>query len=214
MSEQRSEGCMALVPRSVRQLFVRFDAIDPAKAADARLHAFKQLLLPTLLRAVESGADGQTLLFVPSYFDFVRVRELLKAEDVPFETLSEYSAPAAVSRVRSAMQQRRLGGLLLYSGRAHFFHRHNLRGARHIAFYALPLYERFYPELLQMLAGAAGGASVGVSGVADGVAAVGASGASCVTLMCKLDLLQLGRLVGDARAARMLTDRESSFVFY
>lgn len=37
-----------------------------------------------------AGRAGQ-LLFVPSYFDYVRVRALAKAEDAEFAALSEYA---------------------------------------------------------------------------------------------------------------------------
>jgi len=193
---ETAQGRIALAPRSVRQAFMRFEASDPTTLADVRLSEFKQRMLPTLLRALETGPEAQTLLFIPSYFDFVRVRELLKKEDVPFEAISEYTTPKATARIRSALQQRRLGGLLLYTERAHFFHRHKLRGARHVAFYGLPLYAHFYAELLQM--------------VADG----GVAGSTCAALFCRLDLLQLDRLVGKERAARMISDNETSFVFH
>ena len=111
-------GCLSAVPSGTRQLFVRFDAASPAELADARLHAFKERLLPALLRAVgeparPGGRRAQAVLFVPSYFDFVRVRQLLRDEDVPFVGLSEYSEPPDVARARAALQRGapRRGGL-------------------------------------------------------------------------------------------------------
>jgi len=187
-----SEGCVALAPSSVRQLFVRFDASSPSELAELRLSAFKLRLLPSLRRSLETGGS-QTILFIPSYLDFVRVRALLQQEDVPFEPVTEYTEAKAVSRARAALRQRRLGGLLVYTERAHFFHRHWLRGASHIAIYAPPSNAHFFPELLQMME-------------------LQSSAPTCVCLFCRLDLLALSRLVGDVRASRMLTDEESSFV--
>lgn len=54
----------------VRQVFERFDAPSAAAAADARFAAFTASLWPRLADA----AGGGLLLFVPSYFDFVRLR--------------------------------------------------------------------------------------------------------------------------------------------
>ena len=41
----------------------RFDADDPATAADARLRAFSARILPSIVRSLADGADGRTLDF-------------------------------------------------------------------------------------------------------------------------------------------------------
>ena len=126
------------------------------------------------------------MLFVPRYFDFVRVRQLLTADDVPFTSVSEYSTASQVrpsnfshpfhpssflhspfsdrpSRFLSCTPPRAQVGkarhefqnfevpLLVYTERAHFFRRHKLRGARHLAVYSPPSYPHFYTELVQSL---------------------------------------------------------------
>ena len=138
------------------------------------------------------GKAQQTLLLVPSYLDFVRVRALLEEEDLPFAAVSEYTEPRDVSRSRSALQQSALP-LLLYTERAHFFRRHRLRGARNLAVYAPPSNAHFYVELAQMLEQGGGG--------------------TAVVLYCRLDLMPLQRLAGSERAARMLKDDKPSFLF-
>ncbi|KAL1500033.1 hypothetical protein AB1Y20_012710 [Prymnesium parvum] len=190
-------GLLAKVPPALRQLFVRFAADDPATAADARLDAFRDRLLPSLLSSFSAGPEGRTLLFVPSYFDFVRVRELLTAEGVPFVAISEYTPTKQVSRARSAMQNGTVP-LLLYTERAHFFRRHKLSGARHLAVYSLPSYASFYVELLRML---------------ERPQSEHGTGSTCAALFSRLDLLQLQQLVGDDRARRMLSSDETSFLF-
>ena len=92
--------------------------------------------------------------------------------------------------------------LLLYTERAHFFRRHKLSGARHLAVYALPSYAHFYVELLQMLEPPSTGGGGGES-----------RGSTCAVLFSRVDLLQLQQLVGDQRAGRMLTSNETSFLF-
>ena len=161
------------------------------------------------MSAAVGGA--QTLLFIPRYFDLVRVRELLKAEDVPFAAVTEYSTASQVSRARLSLQRGEVP-LLLYTERAHFFRRHKLRGARHLAIYSPPSYEHFYTDLVQQLSlSATAAASDGGGGGGD---SGGASGAATVAMLfCTLDLLPLGRLVGTERANRMLTGREASFLF-
>ena len=185
-------GALAGTPPGLRQLFVRFDADDPSAVADARLAAFREHVLPSIVRGLSAGPDGQTLLLVPSYFDFVRVRALLEEEDLPFAAISEYTEPKDVNRARTTLQQSKLP-LLLYTERAHFFRRHRLRGARNLAVYAPPSNAHFYVELSQMLEQGGGGTTV--------------------VLYCRLDLMPLQRLVGSERAARMLKDDKPSFLF-
>jgi U3 small nucleolar RNA-associated protein 25 len=155
-------------------------------------------------RYTPAGRRPQTLLFAPSYFDFVRLRTLLHAEDFPFTAISEYSEPSDVARARAALGKGELEGMLLYTERAHFFRRHLLRGRARVAFYGLPAYEHFYPEIVQMLAG--GGAGDGARG-GGGVGEV-------VALFCRFDWQPLRRLVGDERAAAMVGGGSAtSFLF-
>ena len=198
------DGVLGHVPGGTRQLYVRFEAADPTAEADARLHAFRERLLPSLLSAMTAAVgEAQTLLFVPRYFDFVRVRALLVGEDVPFVAVSEYSTPSQVGKARHALQRKEVP-LLLYTERAHFFRRHKLRGARHLAVYSPPSYPHFYTELMQQLDRATAGDGGGVAAGGD---------ATCVTLFCKLDAHPLQRIVGTQRAAQMLGGQETSFLF-
>ena len=201
-------GVLAHAPSGIRQLFVRFECSDPALEADARLAAFRERLLPSLLTAMTASTGGaQTMLFVPRYFDFVRVRQLLIAEDVPFVAVSEYSTPQQASRARTSMQKKEVP-LLIYTERAHFFRRHAMRGARHLAVYSPPSYAHFYTELLQQLDRAS------ANSASSAAAAAGAPhDSTCVLLFCRLDTYPLQRLVGDQRASRMLSANEASFLF-
>ena len=97
-----------------------------------------------------------------------------------------------------------LEGLLVYTERAHFFRRHLLKGDAQLAFYGLPSYAHFYPELAQMLCAAPSDQPRGGGAAAGG---------TCVALFSKYDLQPLRRLVGDARATRMVAGRETSFLF-
>jgi U3 small nucleolar RNA-associated protein 25 len=165
-------------------------------------------MLPSLLTAMTSSVgNAQTILFVPRYFDFVRVRQVLVEEDVPFAAVSEYTTNSQIGKARTSLQKAEVP-LLLYTERAHFFRRHALRGARHLAVYSPPSYAHFYIELLQNLR-RAGDVSEGGAPQADGAG----GDSTCVMLFCRLDLQPLQRLVGSERAAHMLTGRESSYLF-
>ena len=186
-------GILASVPSGMQQLFLRFDASNPETVADERLAYFRSSLLPRLIRSLNTGSGSQPILYVPSYFDFVRVRTLFADEAIPFAAVSEYTESTEIARIRSALRKGVLGAILLYTERAHFFRRHLLRGAHHLACYGLPSYEHYYAELAQMLDQS--------------------SRPTCATIFCKLDLQPLRRLVGDVRAAQMLEGKDKMFAF-
>ena len=83
-----------------------------AETDDARLEAFKSLVLP-LLKPRRSACGGEeksaqkqphTLIFIPSYFDYVRLRNLLDAEEVEFSTCSEYSDDKDIASSRKSFR--------------------------------------------------------------------------------------------------------------
>jgi U3 small nucleolar RNA-associated protein 25 len=61
-----------------------------------------------------------TLIFIPSYFDFVRVRNSMKKMELSFAAISEYTPATGVSRARTQFYQG-IKHFLLYTERAHFF---------------------------------------------------------------------------------------------
>ena len=73
------------------------DALYAPNADDVRFKHFVRRILPKLRENPQPGA----LVFVRSYFDFVRVRNLLTAEDVSFAVASEYTPPKDAARARS-----------------------------------------------------------------------------------------------------------------
>ena len=129
-----------------------------------------------------------------------------------------------VSRARNALQKAEVP-LLLYTERAHFFRRHKLRGARHLAVYSPPSYASFYTELLQQLTRADGsdssavadspaGGAPSMSAAASAPSVGPAADSTCALLFCKLDAYPLQRLVGTERAARMMGGDEACFLFH
>ena len=64
----------------------------------------------------------QTVIFVPSYFDFVRLRNHMKREEMNFVPLSEHTSSSDVSRGRSHFFHGH-AHFLLYTERMHFFKR-------------------------------------------------------------------------------------------
>ncbi|GBF92110.1 hypothetical protein Rsub_04457 [Raphidocelis subcapitata] len=207
-------GVLSQIVPQLRQTFERFGAASAAQSAEARMAHFKAAVWP---RLQEGAAGGGLLLFVPQYFDFVRIRNFLKSEEAEFMAVSEYTPYNQVTRARSLFCQRRTP-LLLYTERAHFYHRYRIRGVQDVVFYGLPEHAHFYSEILNLLEGSAAAAPApGAATAAEAEAAAAAAAASAhgtvTALFCRFDALALGRVVGAARAGKMLAAESSTFLF-
>lgn len=74
--------CPHFPSSTLAQAFTRIDVPSLAGADDARFAFFRDRLLPPLAAGVAEGSGSpaaHTLIFVPSYFDYVRLRNLLDA---------------------------------------------------------------------------------------------------------------------------------------
>eukprot|EP00177_Eucheuma_denticulatum_P002774 GFKZ01004989.1.p1 GENE.GFKZ01004989.1~~GFKZ01004989.1.p1 ORF type:complete len:756 (+),score=103.31 GFKZ01004989.1:232-2499(+) len=190
-------GTMSDVIISIRQTFLKVpDVSSPLAATEKRLDFFFNSTLPML----RNLSDTRCLIFVPSYFDFVRVRNRflrMSQEDSSFQfaSMCEYSKGADVSRARGRLYDGSVP-FVLVTERFHFFWRHWLRGARNIVWYGLPENALFYPEILNMTAEAAEmGSSV-----------------QSVAIYDITDQFRLQTIVGQERC-RMMTAGNSSLKF-
>ena len=196
---------------SHRQIFQRFSA-SYLTQHDDRYAAFIDDILPAFRRAHE--ADRHTLVFVPSYLDFVRLRNHFQARHLSYAAISEYSKPADLSRNRSNFFHGRVSFLLM-TERFHFYRRYAIRGIRHLIFYQLPQTPDFYAEIVNMMAGERAGAAAGRGGKAGGEEAEAgpATRGLVVSLYCEFDGRELERVVGSQRALRMLEGDKQTFMF-
>lgn len=189
-------GTMSNLGLAVRQTFLRFDAPAPTQDADARFKFFTGMVLPGLLRSA-----GGAVVFLHSYYDFVRVRNHLDSVGCDFGVISEETPNGAVARARSHFRSGRLK-VLLYTGRAHHFRRYEVAGAAEVVFYQLPDNERFYREV-------AGGWLL--KSVSDG--SRDAAACRVRALFSRWDVLRLERVVGSRRVRIMCTDVGDTFEF-
>ncbi|KAG0066223.1 rRNA-binding ribosome biosynthesis protein utp25, partial [Podila epicladia] len=103
---------------------------------------------PQLCRSAVT--QTHTMIFVPSYFDFVRLRNYFTENKYSFAAICEYTSHTNVSGARSSFFHGEVS-FLLYTERFHFFRWYNIRGTFHLAFYGLPEHSQFYPEMLNLL---------------------------------------------------------------
>ncbi len=201
--EQGASICQ--VALRVKQVFHRVPCPGgPAQQGDVRFAYFTQKVLPEIQRLKQA----HTLVFVPSYYDFVRLRNHAVRAELSHVCLSEYERPTETSRGRARFFHGQRD-LMLYTGRAHFFKRFRLRGAHHLVFYGLPEHAHFYPELVNLLEEATGGGRKG--GAAAAVASTRVT--SCFVMFTRYEALALERVVGTARAKHMLTSDKATFLF-
>ncbi|KAM3722913.1 U3 small nucleolar RNA-associated protein [Dirofilaria immitis] len=120
----------------------RIDVDVAENQSDIRFKFFKEKILPKC----ELG----TLIFIPSYFDFVRIRNYLKNENESFVQLHEYAKEGKVAKAR-ALFHRKEKKFMLITERFHFYRRYNIKGVKSLTFYQPPAQSKFYHEMINQV---------------------------------------------------------------
>jgi U3 small nucleolar RNA-associated protein 25 len=199
-------GVLANVIPQVRQIFQRIEPSSLAEAADVRFKYFIEDVLPTIRAATTS----HTLIFIPSYFDFVRVRNYMNTRHLSICMIGDYSKQSEVSRSRSHFFHGRMDFLLL-TERSHFFRRLRIRGVHHVVFYGLPENAQFYSEILNFIEPSPASSASSSSSLAS--ASFSPSNATILALYTKYDSLALERIVGSDRATKLLSSAKLTPMF-
>lgn len=198
--EQPAEhGTIANVSVKVRQTFLKVPEVDsPTSGPEKRFSFFLSKVLPV----IRSSRDCQCLVFIPSYFDYVRVRNGLLShskedETFRFASMCEYSKKSDVTRARARFYDRSVS-VVLVTERFHFFWRHHIRGANMVLWYGLPENANYFPEVMKMM---------------DEAAEAG-SPVKAIALYDEFDGFRLGGVVGRNRCRKMVSAQSrSTYVF-
>jgi U3 small nucleolar RNA-associated protein 25 len=190
-----------LVP--IKQVFQKIPTGTFAQQSKARVDYFIKNLWPQL----QKNDQKHTLVFIPSYFDFCSLRNaLLKLEQKHlFVSVTEYSRVTEIGRGRARFLQGRKP-LMLYTGRAHYFHRHAIKGVHNLVVLGLPEHPEFYADCVNLIQ-TGGGA---MDDADDGQHRE----TSCLALFTKYEAHALERIVGSGNASRMVSSQNSTFMFY
>lgn len=187
---QRYEGSILKVVGQVPQVFYRYNPLSVQEDPDARFKFFLDKIMANVLKS--ALLQSHTLIFIPSYFDFTRIRSYFKEEMPSFAKLSEYSTNEDISRARGDFFHGKVGFLLM-TERFHFYKRYQIRGIKNIIFYGLPMHDHFYSEL--------------INSIQD------SQDATIMTIYSRYDKMSLERVVGSKSIERMIKGEKDSFLY-
>ncbi|KAF5728220.1 U3 small nucleolar RNA-associated protein 25 [Tripterygium wilfordii] len=182
------KGVLPKVLIQVPQIYCRFDAASVADADDARLDYFVKKVFPKIKDSIQGGI----MLFISTYFEYVRIRNFLKSQGESFCLLGDYAKAADISRARVWFFEGKRK-IMLCTERFHFYFRYKIRGIKNLIIYSLPERKRFYPEIVNMLEGS--------------------HEMTCTVLFSRFDLLRLERIVGTDHARKMIKSEKHVFTF-
>ncbi|KAK9369529.1 hypothetical protein V1509DRAFT_619729 [Lipomyces kononenkoae] len=202
-------GVLTDIGAKMEHVFMKFYSSSPQEDPDKRFKYFTSKALPSLMRTTSASSSG-TLIFVPSYVDYIRIRNYLEQEHqvnkklgvsgFSFSAINEYSSVSDVTRERAVFKDGQTK-VILYTERLHHFRRYEIKGAETIFMYGLPDNPTFYVEMARFL----------LRSVSDGRADKGAI--SVKSMFSKWDALKLERIVGSSRVPKMCAGSGDVFQF-
>jgi U3 small nucleolar RNA-associated protein 25 len=191
------QAALTQITFPTRQVFQRVIVKSVQEQVVARLDYFGKHILPKISK------QPFTLVFCPSYLEFVSLRNFLMQREADYYvSVTEYSRGTEVNRGRARFGQGRKS-LLLYTGRAHFFHRHEIRGVRNVIWYGLPEDPNVYTEVVNWCQDESTQTKESRE----------SPEASSLCLYTTYEALALERIVGHAHAARMTKGEKTTFLF-
>ncbi len=187
----------------LKQVFTRIQCDSVSSQTKDRLSFFTDKVLPKLRQMKQK----HTLIYVPSYFDFIALRNYLLKKEIEFVSVTEYARVSEVGRGRARFLQGRKP-IMLYTGRAHYFLRHAIKGAKHVIFFGLPEHAEFYPKIINNITTVTTN-----DGEEEEQQQQISHDPSCLVLFTKYEAHALERIVGTSHCNQMIKSDKSTFVF-
>eukprot|EP01083_Nonionella_stella_P064696 168887_1 len=135
------QGVLQKVVPCVKQQFIRFAMEEDMN--ESRLQNYTKYVLPLL------DKTQKTLIFVSSYYDFLRLRRLYKSVK-SMRFVSEYTAEADQCKYRKEFRDEANQNVmyLVITERYYFYKRIKCDGAHCVVFYSLPQNKEYYYHIL------------------------------------------------------------------
>ncbi|XP_067942579.1 U3 small nucleolar RNA-associated protein 25 homolog [Watersipora subatra] len=185
-----STGSICHITSAMPLIFQRFHSVSYSSLPDDRFDYFTREVLPQFTDKQRAG----TLIYIPSYYDYVRIRNYLAKHKHETSLVCEYASDKAIRRAKKKFFTKETQ-FMLYTERVHFFRRMQLRKIRHLIFYSLPTYPQFFSDMCNMYK---------TGGQAD---------ASCTVLFSNQDAYKLSVCVGTERTKHMVNAKKNVFMF-
>ncbi|XP_077968040.1 U3 small nucleolar RNA-associated protein 25 homolog [Styela clava] len=194
------KGNICAIAKQLPQVFHKLSAPSLVESSEARFRFF----VDKLYKQYKDPSMSHTLIYVPQYFDFVRLRNFMRKQKKEgsgpiFGHINDYSTPSAANKTKRRFYTGKCP-LMLYTERFHFYNRARIRGMRHLIFYELPTYPLFYVELCNMVRDSHQG---------DGVT----SSSSVNVMYTKFDTQKLASTVGMSRCRQLQTSTRTVHMF-
>uniref|UniRef100_A0A0K2UV72 U3 small nucleolar RNA-associated protein 25 homolog n=1 Tax=Lepeophtheirus salmonis TaxID=72036 RepID=A0A0K2UV72_LEPSM len=188
--------CRVLGGINVPMTFRRFVSSELTRSPECRFNYFVSKILPDYTK----DSMFHTLIFIPSYFDFVRLRNHFNVSSHDYGEICEYTKDKNIAAARDNFFHNELH-FILYTERCHFYRRFRIKGVRHLVFYQLPQNPQFYPELVNhmLFQNRKGGGSDGHMSV--------------TVLYDKYDVHRVSAVAGTDRCSKMFTSDKSTHMF-
>jgi len=151
ISKSSHSGVLGAVLFPVRQVFKKMPERGPTQdQLDYLTTGRYQYFLTSVLPQYQTADVNKIVIVVPSYFDFVRLRNSFKKEGLSFSQLSEYTSNKSITQTRRLFAEGEVK-YLLTTERYFFFKRYKLKDVQHVIFYEPPLYSECYTHYLNMV---------------------------------------------------------------
>ena len=210
LTSTNEEGVLSLVRSGLRQTFQKVTCNNIQLESQLRIETFLNKTFRTLQKSAMSSA--KTIIFVPSYFDFVQLQEELRKRYPEhfssFAVLTEYSSGKEIARSRTQFFNEKKK-FLLVTERFVFYRRYILRGAKTIVWFGLPEHKLFYSEFLENMF-SQGDKHEGADDVEE---VIDVGEVSVMAMYSKYDFLKLERIVGTDMATRMVGEEKNTWRF-
>jgi len=190
-------GSMGRVVCDIPVVWHRVECAGVKESLEERFKYFTEKIMPQF----KGDSMDHTLVFVPSYFDFVKVRNWFKFSDLDYSEISEYTKDKKIAQARDMFYHNEKH-FLLYTERSHFYRRFRIKGIRHLILYQPPTFGWMFSELCNFLQSTyqnpRGGSDTNMS---------------ITVVYTKYDLHRLNLCVGSETSSSMLTASKSVHMF-